>query len=238
MSLSPVDTLLLAHAGPHLSLTVAGAAVLAGAVLVSRGMRPKTSGSIVFWVAAAGLSFQVVHALEHVLQLAYWLGHPTEAPWLTPWAGYGRDVLATLFGREATVGIELLHLLGNLLFLTGLTALAASARPDRPRSLQRALIVQGLHVGEHVLLTASAIATGRALGATTAFGLLPSGTVLATAVRVWSHFGLNLLATWFALCALHRIMTADDRDTGAGRSALSNHLRRWAGPRRISRTVR
>ena len=77
-------------------------------------------------MAAVGLlGFQAFHVLEHGIQIGYWFGHPQAAPFLTPWAVVGRDVLAAPLGRGPARGAELLHLVGNLLFLGGLLLLAA-----------------------------------------------------------------------------------------------------------------
>lgn len=149
------------------------------------------------------IGFQIVHALEHVLQAGYWLLHPSDAPWLTPWAAVGRDALAGLADGHPGSGSELLHLTGNIVFLVGLVALTALHPPSQrihPRWLRAALMLQGFHVGEHVLLTVTWLATGRALGTTTLFGLL-EGTVVS-GVRVWAHFLLNLIATAFTVAAV------------------------------------
>lgn len=165
-------------------------------------------------IALAATAFQVFHVAEHALQVGYWLLNPTEAPWLTPWAAVGRDALAATVDGRAGSGSELLHLVGNGLFLAGLVALQAAARqrdmsPARLRNLRLAVVVQGVHVAEHVVLTATWFATGEALGVSTGFGLFEAGTTLGGAVRVWFHFAINLVATLYALRAL--------RDTDARR---------------------
>lgn len=199
---------IVAHIGSSLPVAAAVVVVMAGGfvwgVRGTDGTRPRR---VLLGFALAGLAFQAVHALEHVLQLAYWLWHPDEAPWLTPWASSGRDVLAHVAGGSASAGNELLHLVGNLIFLAALGALHRWVGAARPRSLRPAVVAQGLHVGEHVALTATTLTLGHAVGVTTGFGSLSPGTALATAVRVWSHFGLNLVATWFALSALWQVTT-------------------------------
>jgi len=152
-------------------------------------------------VAAAGIGFQVVHFVEHLAQLSYWALHPAEAPWLTPWAEAGRDALAV--GGDPATGTELLHLLGNVIFLVGLVALWRYARRSGEReggALRAGLWLQGVHVGEHVLLTGSWALFGRALGFSTLFGAL-SGPALA-GFRVWWHFLMNLAVTVLAVVAL------------------------------------
>jgi hypothetical protein len=157
------------------------------------------------YVAVAALTFQGVHFVEHVAQLGYWFLNPAEAPWITPWALPARDALAVT--GEVPLGNELLHLAGNLVFLGGLMALAiywnrrgGEASPH----LRIALWVQGIHMGEHVALTASTIILGKAVGLSTLLGLI-SGPAM-TSFRVWFHFLINLVATWYAgraVLALH-----------------------------------
>jgi hypothetical protein len=152
-------------------------------------------------VAVAGIGFQVFHFVEHVAQLTYWGIHPGHPPWLTPWAEVGRDALA-LDGDPAT-GSELLHLVGNVIFLAALLALWRYVRGSglgRVRALHPALVLQGFHLGEHVLLTATWVLWGRALGLSTLFGAL-SGPSLGT-YRIWWHFLVNLAATVLAVAAL------------------------------------
>lgn len=154
-------------------------------------------------VVIVTLGFQTVHALEHVLQAGYWLLHPADAPWLTPWAAVGRDALAGLADGRPGSGSELLHLGGNLVFLAGLVAMAWLARSGtriHRRWLRAAMALQGLHVAEHALLTVTWLVSGRALGVTTLFGAL-DGAVMG-GVRVWAHFALNVVATAFAVAAV------------------------------------
>jgi hypothetical protein len=160
------------------------------------------------YVAVFGLVFQGVHLIEHMAQLGYWVMHPLEAPWLTPWAEAGRDMLVV--GGKVASGNELLHLIGNLIFIAGIVGLYLVAttlgeRPSRIPFLRRAMISQAVHVGEHVALTTTFFAVGVSIGLSTGFGLL-SGPV-ASGYRVWFHFLLNLLATVYAfraLWAMHR----------------------------------
>jgi hypothetical protein len=157
-------------------------------------------------VAAAGLGFQAVHTVEHLLQLGYWLAHPTSPAWLTPWASAGRDGLAALTDGRPMTGMELLHLLGNAIFLAGLCAtLAVIGRDRAPQSLAAVTWLQAAHVAEHVALTATTLLSGQAVGLTTAFGLLPPGGPASTALRVWAHFAINLALTLYALRGLHQV---------------------------------
>lgn len=171
-------------------------------------------------VAVAGIGFQVFHFLEHVAQLAYWALHPAEPPWLTPWAEAGRDALA--FGGDHGTGAELLHLIGNVIFLVGLLALRVYVRSPagparRPRTLGLVLRLQGFHVGEHVLLTASWVLGGRALGFSTLFGAFSEPWLVA--YRLWWHFLINLIATVLGVAALwsvhQRVSSANRRSPQA-----------------------
>lgn len=154
---------------------------------------------------AGGLVFQALHALEHLVQLAMWLVHPLAPPYLTPWAIVGRDGLAMVAGSTGAGG-EVLHLIGNLIFLAALLGLrlvdATDARLGvRPPSLSReraakgATVMQTVHVMEHLMLTAAVVLTGTPLGMSTLFGLLEAGTPSATALRVLFHFTLNAVPT-------------------------------------------
>lgn len=128
------------------------------------------------------------------------------------WAEAGRDALAAAASGPTTIGDKLLHLAGNLAFLTGLLAAAAARRRGalprgalprgRQTLLRAALWVQGLHVAEHLALTTTLILAGRGHGVSTGFGLFASGTTAAIAWRVWLHFLINLVATVLAVSAL------------------------------------
>ena len=149
--------------------------------------------------AVLALLFQLIHLIEHAAQLGYWFANPSHRPWLTPWAEAGRDALAV--DGMAGTGNEILHLIGNLIFFAGLLALAALAQHAGSNQGDigyrgQALYVQGFHVGEHVLLTGSYLIWGTPLGFTTLFGAAsgPFGSTL----RVWAHFTLNMVATYYA----------------------------------------
>lgn len=160
--------------------------------------RPRVALTAVV-VASGALAIQAGHLLEHVLQLGYWLAHPTDAPWMSPWGAALAHVLS--IGGDHVLGMELLHLFGNLTFLAGLAALvvvcwAAGTRLRAAPNLRAALLIQTLHVAEHVALTASVALTGQAAGVSTALGLA-DGPVLYT-WRIWFHILVNLAASWFA----------------------------------------
>lgn len=153
----------------------------------------------VAYLALGALIFQMVHFVEHIAQLAHWFMSPAAPPWLTPWAETGRDLLV-VDGTQGS-GNELLHLVGNLIFLAGLVALAWISRAEglslaETPNLKRALMVQGFHVFEHLSLTATYLGFGSAVGLSTLFGTA-QGT-FGIGLRVWGHFVLNLVATYYA----------------------------------------
>ena len=159
-------------------------------------------------VVVGAVGFQVFHFLEHGLQLGYWIFNTKQKPWLTPWAQTGVDGLAFWCqiwpgsGRAGQRGAELLHLVGNTIFLVGVLALFVLARETRTRnrSIQGAVLFQGLHFVEHILLTATVFVTGSGWGASTMFGRW-SGSELSSH-RVWWHFTVNAIATAIAVSAL------------------------------------
>jgi len=158
-------------------------------------------------VAAGGLAFQVVHVLEHVLQLGFWVAKPGEKPWLSSWAAGTADglqyfcSLVPLADTPTSIGVEMLHLTGNVIFLGALTAWQIAMRSSN-RSIQALNIaerVQLFHVAEHLLLVGTLVLSGKALGISTAFGFIGGSSLVA--LRVWFHFGINAVATIFALHA-------------------------------------
>ncbi len=186
----------LALVGPFGPVTMVAApvacviALWVGRRLARLDRRSATLGVVAF----GGLLFQAMHGTEHGIQLAHWFADPSAAPWLGRLAVVGRDTLAGAVGGSTSLGNELLHLVGNAVYLVGVLAalrLAADGPAESP--LRRARFVQALHLAEHVLLTTTVIVTGRAIGVTTAFGLLEPGGTLGIGVRVWAHFLLNLI---------------------------------------------
>ena len=159
-------------------------------------------------VVAGAVGFQVFHFFEHGLQVGYWLLNPHDKPWFTPWAQTGVDGLAYWCqlwpgkGAAGQRGAELLHLIGNGIFLSGIIAMFALTQiaKTNQRSVNGALLFQGLHFIEHIVLTVTVFASGTGWGASTMFGRW-SGTELSSH-RVWWHFTINGIATCIALIAL------------------------------------
>jgi hypothetical protein len=150
-------------------------------------------------VIGIGLVGQVGHLQEHIAQAAYWIDNPNSKPWMTPW-GTG---LAKGFGQintsKPSLGMEILHLTGNFIFLAGLAGvvlITARARQTKARKWGKMGVwMQGIHGLEHVVLTLSvALGANRAIGLSTWFGALPNGPGLWT-YRIWWHTLANLVGS-------------------------------------------
>jgi Family of unknown function (DUF6008) len=160
----------------------------------------------VVWIGMVG---QIGHLQEHVAQAAYWIGHPNAKPWMTPW-GTG---LAKGFGQvdksKPSLGMEILHLVGNFIFLAGLAAvvvITVHARQTQARKWGKMGVwMQGIHGLEHLALTLSvALGATRAIGLSTWFGTLPNGPGLWT-YRIWWHALANLVGTVIFGIALYHL---------------------------------
>jgi hypothetical protein len=163
-------------------------------------------------VAIAGLTFQAAHGFEHAVQFVNWLRSLGSPAWMSSWALAGRDALAAAVGRSPMVGVELLHLIGNTIFLAGLLVLPRllpGLRSSRAWRLARGC--QAAHVVEHVLLTATAIWFGTSVGVTTWFGALDPAGAGAVGMRVGTHFALNAIPTVLIATVLARSRGSERR---------------------------
>ena len=160
---------------------------------------PRMRRRTVAGIAIGGLAFQAFHLLEHLIQLFMWFLHPTAPPHMTPWALDGVDGIAAWFallpGNATPMagGMEGLHLVGNVIFLVGIVALGRVTPTPLP-GVQTAFILQGIHVAEHVLLTATLWLFGTPMGLSTLFGVAYDFSWAGTG-RVWFHFLINLGGT-------------------------------------------
>ncbi|MCB0974657.1 MAG: hypothetical protein KDB86_08885 [Actinobacteria bacterium] len=206
MSSYTSSTQIIAAAVVALSL-----ALVVGGLLKGHAAFSRTRDRVFVMVAVAGLAFQVIHSIEHGAQLTYWMMHPAEKPWLTPWADAAAGGLKFFCSivpgaKGGSIGVELLHLAGNTIFLGALWASMVCAFRFVPwastRQLRNATIVQFAHVVEHVSLTVSVWVFGKPFGVSTMFGFLDLNTSFAGSYRVWLHFMINLVATWLAIRAV------------------------------------
>ncbi len=159
-------------------------------------------------VIGIGIVGQIGHLQEHIAQAGYWVQHPNAKAWMTPWGtglakGYGQ-----VDDSKPTLGMEILHLVGNFIFLAGITGvllITARARKVTARKWGKMGVwMQGIHGLEHVSLTLSvALGAKKAIGLSTWFGTLDAGAG-ATTYRIWWHAIANLIGSYiFAMAVYH-----------------------------------
>jgi Family of unknown function (DUF6008) len=160
-------------------------------------------------VIVIGVIGQIGHLTEHVAQVGYWLQHPDSSPWMTPWG----NALARGFGQvdttKPTLGMEILHLTGNFIFLAGLAAVMVITRRARYTRTRRwgrmGVWMQGIHGLEHLSLTLSVwFGAKQAIGLSTWFGQLTPGPGLWT-YRIWWHFTANVIGSIIFGVALYHL---------------------------------
>ena len=145
------------------------------------------------------LFFQTFHTLEHLIQLSRWFGSPYSPPYMSPIAKAASSQLESSFAAltnitgVSSLGMELLHLVGNGIFLTGGVVLYFSPLFAKIKQYSfYALLFEGVHMIEHIILTISALSGNGAWGSSTQFNLL-AGSQLTTH-RIWWHGAMNLVA--------------------------------------------
>jgi hypothetical protein len=190
-------------------------------------------------IAGVGLAFQVGHFAEHAFQFAVWIlgdlsnicGRNT--PWMSPWVTEMVHRTGTIMfptadaPRQMMMGMEVLHLTGNGIFLTSLGCLYYCVRS---RWIRWALYIEGFHLYEHLMLTLTAYFVGKPIGLSTLFG--GSGVIgnpeFAVGYRVTWHFVMNLLPMPFAMIGLMEHMSRKAGLAQAGPSvdlAVGTHHR-------------
>lgn len=157
--------------------------------------------------AFLGLLFQVGHFAEHAWQFGAWLFGDRTKPWMSPLADwlamrtgelvypmpeFCTDEAAWMQGQMKR-GMEVLHLIGNAIFLVGL---GAAWYLTLSRTLANALAVEAFHLTEHLMLTVSVLLGGPAIGWSTMFGWAPAllgNPEWVVGYRVGWHFILNAI---------------------------------------------
>ena len=93
--------------------------------------------------------------------------------------------------RQMTMGMEILHLIGNGIFLA---TIAGVFYFIPSRWVRYAFYIEGAHMCEHIALTLSAYYLGKPIGLSTMFGQAPIwwGKDAAVGYRVSFHFVMNL----------------------------------------------
>jgi uncharacterized protein DUF6008 len=159
-------------------------------------------------VIILGVLGQIGHLQEHVAQAGYWVLHPESAvAWMTPWGSGLAAGFQVVDPSRATLGMEILHFVGNCIFLAGLVALmviTSRARATKARKWAKMGVwMQGIHGLEHLSLMLSVWVGGKAIGLSTWFGLLEAGPGAVT-YRVWWHFIANVIGSViFAISLYH-----------------------------------
>ncbi len=155
-------------------------------------------------LTALAIAFQYGHFLEHIVQVLAWMTGYTHAPYMTD-MGYAlaHYLGQTFFPVDAPerihrLGMELLHLFGNAIFLVGILGLWFFMRT---RLVKAAVIIQAFHLVEHISLTASSMMFDQALGLSTLYGM-PLSEFTSVAYRVWLHFIFNAIPTTLVSYAL------------------------------------
>ena len=174
---------------------------------------PLPSLTLTLWtIAILGLLFQVGHFFEHAFQCVVWvLGDFSQicgrnTPWISAWAGGLIDRVGLLVApgtdaaRRFMLGLEVLHLIGNSIFLLTLGLLYYLTRN---RWVRWGLYIEGFHLYEHIMLTSTAFFIGKPIGLSTLFGAVGLGSKeFAVGIRVTWHFVMNLLPMPFAMVGL------------------------------------
>jgi hypothetical protein len=164
-------------------------------------------------VAGIGLAFQVGHFAEHAVQFGVWiLGDRSgicgrDTPWMSPWVTemvrYAGTILFPADNpvRQMMLGMEVLHLMGNLIFVTTLCCLYYCIRS---KWIRWALYIEGFHLYEHIFLTLTAYFVGKPIGLSSLFGGadIIGSREFAVGYRVTWHFAMNLLPMPFAMIGI------------------------------------
>jgi hypothetical protein len=178
-------------------------------------------------IVGLGLAFQVGHFVEHAVQFAVWLFGTSQwvvsnfcgrnIPFMS--GPVSKAVLAAgayLFpkadvARQMMMGTEILHLVGNTVFLATISGVFYFI----PTKLVRyAFYIEAVHLREHVALTLSAYYLGTPVGVSTLFGQAPAlwGKEWAVGWRVSWHFAMNLLPMPFVMMAIMRHWSGQGAD--------------------------
>lgn len=190
----------------------AGLGPISMATTASRSDQLTIFGMMVATVAGLGLIFQIGHFAEHAFQFAVWvLGDLSNicgrnTPWMSPWANDFVQQIGAVFTsadaqRRMMLGMEVLHLIGNGIFLAGLASLYYCIRS---KWVRWALYIETFHLYEHISLTATAYFIGKPIGMSTLFGAVNviGEREFAVGCRVTWHFVMNLLPMPFAMVGL------------------------------------
>ena len=180
---------------------------LAPAMLLFHQLFAKKHKLGAYILAAAVVGFQAFHTLEHLIQTVFWSNNKWSAPYMTPFAKSIASGLETIHRKylditaSPTLGMELLHFYGNLVFLIGILALYISPHFIARRNLIKyPLVFEGVHLLEHTTLLFSVMMGAAPWGASTLFSSL-TGSQLSIH-RIWWHLIMNFTAFLLTVLAL------------------------------------
>jgi NADH:ubiquinone oxidoreductase subunit 6 (subunit J) len=193
-----------------LLLWAVGMWVAVGALHIANRRRRAWVFGATSTVIMLGIIGQIGHLQEHVAQVGYWVLHP-EAPtaWMTPWGTALAKGFQLVDPGRLTLGMEILHFVGNCIFLAGLVAvMVITSRAGATKARRWAKMgvwMQGIHGLEHLSLMLSVwLGAKHAIGLSTWFGLLDAGPG-ATTYRVWWHFIANVIGSVIFAIALYHL---------------------------------
>lgn len=176
-------------------------------ILLINKLFAKKNKKAAYLLAATTIGFQAFHTLEHIIQTVFWSKNMWSAPYMTPFAKSIASGLETIHRKyiditpSPTLGMELLHFYGNLVFLTGILALYISPHFIARRNLIKyPLIFEGIHLLEHTTLLFSVILGAAPWGASTLFSSL-TGSQLSIH-RIWWHLIMNFIPFMLTILAL------------------------------------
>jgi hypothetical protein len=149
-----------------------------------------------------GVAFQIGHFAEHAYQFGHWVLVDRTKPWMSNAADWLVRQIGMAVDCGSKMGMELLHLNGNAIFLATLAGLLWLM--PRSRDMRWALGIEAFHLTEHIMLVASVGLLGKPIGWSTLFGFAPQGFSANAAVgyRVGWHFMLNLIPSVLMMRAL------------------------------------
>lgn len=174
-----------------------------------------------------GVLGQIGHMLEHVAQAGYWIMRPYDPAWMTPWGTGMANGFGIVDPSKPSLGMEILHFTGNMLFLAGIVGVLQLTRRVTYRSTARTwarmgVWMQGIHGVEHLVLMLSVgLGAPTAIGLSTWFGLIEPGVALST-YRVWWHFLANVLGSAIFALALYHLWRERPRVAEANRPERSD----------------
>ncbi len=164
---------------------------------------------VVAILTALGIAFQIGHFVEHAVQFGMWLFSDRSAAWMSVWAMWLVHSIGEALRPNAghiaqmAAGMEVLHLIGNAIFLL---TLAGAYRLMPSRNIRLAIYVEGFHLLEHLMLTGSVLILGKALGISTLLGY--SSLVFTqegmVGYRVFWHFAMNLVPSLLLMKSIMR----------------------------------